>query len=125
MAKFIFYNPNREHKFVGDCVIRALCAVLLLTWDEIFLRLTMLSFEMADMPSSNEVWGRFLNLYGFIRFPAPENYTVIDFCLDHPVGKFVLCTGKHTVATVDGDYYDTSDVGNRNILFYYGKGTYV
>lgn len=127
--RYIFVNPNREGKFVGDCVIRALCVILLLDWDSVFLRLSMLAHEMADMMDSNVVWGRFLNIYGYIQKPVIDRglgcYTVYDFCIDHPKGKFVLCTGTHAIAVVDGFYYDTSDVGDESVIFYYEKGTYV
>lgn len=85
----------------------------------------MLAFEMADMPSSNEVWGRFLNLYGYIQVPVFSYYTINDFCEDHPHGKYVICTGEHAVAIIDGYYYDTIDTGNKNVIFYYEKGSYV
>lgn len=123
--RFIYFNPNREGKHVGDCVIRALCCILQLDWDEAFLRLNMLAFEMADMPSSNEVWGRFLNLYGYIQVPVFTYYTINDFCKDRPYGKFIVCTGEHAVAVIDGHYYDTMDTGNKNVIFYYEKGSYV
>lgn len=123
--RFIYFNPNREGKHVDDCVVRALCGILQLDWDEAFLRLNMLAFEMADMPSSNEVWGRFLNLYGYIQVPIFLYYTINDFCEDHPYGKYVVCTGEHAVAIIDGHYYDTMDTGNRNVIFYYEKGSYV
>lgn len=127
--RFIFFNPNREGKLVGDCVIRSLCAVLQLDWDEIFLRLSMLAFEMSDMMDSNIVWGRFLNLYGYIQMSVIDKgvgpYTVYDFCMDHPRGKYILGTGIHAIAVIDGFYYDTSDTGNERIIFYYEKGRYV
>ena len=85
----------------------------------------MLAFEMADMPSSNEVWGRFLNLYGYIQMPIVNNYTINDFCDDHPNGKYIVCTGEHATAVINGYFYDTMDTGNKNILFYYKKGSYV
>lgn len=52
---------------------------------------------MADMPSSNEVWSRYLEGRGFTYHSLrPGNYTVRTFCEEHPQGVFVLGTGTHT-----------------------------
>ena len=48
-----FYNPNPHNKSVGDCVIRALSKALNKTWDETFIDLFTVAFELKDMPSSN------------------------------------------------------------------------
>lgn len=127
--RYIYHNPNREGKHVGDCVIRALSTVLHLDWNETFLRLSMLAYEMADMPDSNVVWGRFLNLYGFVVRPVVDvgvgPYAIYEFCLDHPYGEYILCTGTHVVSVIDGYYYDTGDTGDEQILFYYERGSYI
>ena len=60
---FIYYNPNPESRDVGDCVIRALSAVMSMTWDEAYDELSRLVHEMHDMPSSNSVWGEYLRRY--------------------------------------------------------------
>ena len=81
---------------------------------------------MHDMPSINKVWDEYLRRYGFYRNVIPNMcptcYTVLDFCRDHPTGKFVLATGSHVVAVVNGDYYDSWNSGNEVPIFYYRKG---
>lgn len=77
---------------------------------------------MADMPSSNEVWSRYLEGRGFTYHSLrPGNYTVRTFCEEHPQGVFVLGTGTHAVMAWDGDYYDTWDSGDETLLFYFVK----
>ena len=80
---------------------------------------------MNDMPSSNAVWGAYLRTLGFKReaIPntCPECYTVNDFCEDNPEGVFIVATGNHVVAVVDGDYYDTWDSGDELPIYYWRK----
>lgn len=114
---YVNYNPNPENKIVGDCVIRAVSIALGLTWDDTHYDLCNLSGVMHDMPSSNNVWGEYVRLYGFKRHiiedTCPNCYTIADFARDHRTGTFLVCTGTHVVAVVNGDYIDTWDSGNR------------
>lgn len=52
---------------------------------------------------------------------CPECYTVADFCWDNPYGYYLLATGTHAVAVIDGDYYDTWDSGNESVAYYYER----
>lgn len=122
---YIYYNPNPENKFVGDCVIRALSKILNDTWDNVYIDLSMQGSAMHDMPNSNSVWGEYLKLNGFKRYvipdTCPECYSIKAFSIDHPEGEFVVATGSHVVAVVNGDYYDTGDSGNEVPIYYWRK----
>lgn len=104
-----YYNPNPLGKKIGDCVIRAISIILSKSWEETYMDITMMGLKMCDMPSSNAVWGAYLWGLGFKRKiidnTCPNCYTVRDFCFDHPKGKYILATGEHVVAVIDGDYY--------------------
>ena len=80
---------------------------------------------MCDMPSSNAVWGAVLRDRGFVQyaFPPdlPQEYTLRDFCRDHPRGVYVVATGGHVVASVDGDYLDTWDSGHEYPLYFFSR----
>lgn len=80
---------------------------------------------MHDMPSSDNVWGAQLRDEGFTRYIVPNScpycYTVKDFCSDNSEGVYVLGTGTHAVAVIDGDYYDAWDSGDKVPLFYWRK----
>lgn len=82
---------------------------------------------MGDMPSSNAVWGAYLKSRGFKRYiipnECPDCYTVKDFCKDHPKGHYILGTGTHVIAIIDGFYYDTWDSGELIPIFYWKKET--
>ena len=80
---------------------------------------------MADMPSSNHVWGINLIYNGFKKYPIPDTcpncYTVRDFCRDNPHGVFVLATGSHVVTAINGNFYDTWNSGDAVPIFYFKK----
>lgn len=122
---FIFFNPNPDRAIVGDCVIRGISLLTSRSWREVYLDLCDEGLAMHDMPSSNAVWGSYLLKQGYLRkvIPniCPECYTVKEFCMDHPYGKFLLATGTHVIAVKDGDYYDTWDSGNEVPSYYFKK----
>jgi hypothetical protein len=120
-----FVNPNPAYNFVGDCVVRALSIALDSDWDTIFLGLAAYGFNIKDMPSGNAIWSAYLRDKGFKRYIIPNEcpncYTLKDFCEDHPNGIFVIGTGTHAVAVIDGDYYDSWDSGNVIPIYYFTK----
>jgi hypothetical protein len=123
---FKYFNPNPMNKRVGDCVIRAISKALDWEWNDTYTALCLQGYIMSDLPSSNQIWGAFLRKQGFIRqvIPneCPDCYTVEDFCKDHPTGIYVLGTGSHAVAVVDGFYYDAWESGREQPIYYYKKG---
>lgn len=122
---YINFNPNPKQKRVGDCVIRAICKVLDMDWDDAYIQLCLQGFKMKDMASSNPVWGSYLKQRGFLQVTipntCPECYSIRDFCEDNPKGTFVVGTGTHVVAVVDGDYYDAWDSGKEIPVYYFRR----
>lgn len=120
-----FYNPNPSGKFVGDCVIRAICKIEEKEWDSVYLDICMVGFKKKDMPSDNDIWELYLYNRGYRRGVLPDTcpdcYTVDKFCYEHPKGKYLLATGRHVVAVVDGDYYDAWDSGKEVPVYYWHK----
>lgn len=124
---YIFANPNPEKKLTGDCVIRAISILTNRTWDETFLDLTSFAFFMKDMPSSNETWISYLKSLGFKQFLIPDTcpncYNVSMFAADNSRGSFLLGTGSHVVAVLDGNHYDTWDSGDEVPIYFFKKET--
>lgn len=120
-----YYNPNPHAKSIGDCTVRAISKVLDQSWDKTYIELCIEGYLMKDLPDSNTVWDSYLRGCGFRRrvIPntCPDCYTVRDFCREHPYGIFILATGSHVVAVVDGNYYDSWDSGNEIPIYYYGR----
>ena len=121
---FIKSNPNPAQKRVGDCVIRAISIATGQRWISVYIGLMLKGLALYDMPSSNYVWHSYLSDKGFERNMIPDTcpycYTVKDFCADHPDGIFILGTGTHVIAVIDGNYYDTWDSGDEIPVFYWG-----
>lgn len=125
MAQWMSYNPNPKSKKVGDCTIRALCAVLGQDWYETFIGLALTAMTLCDMPSADSVWGDYLREKGFkrniVHADCPSCYTVKDFCDKFTKGKYVLALDRHVIAVVDGCYYDTWDSGDEVPIYYWSK----
>ena len=119
------FNPNPQHKKVGDCVIRAICKALNKEWEEVYTALCLEGFIMNDLPNSNAVWGAYLRKQGFERciIPSkcPDCYTVNDFCVDYPKGNYILAISGHVVAVQDGKLYDSWDSSFENPVYYWQK----
>lgn len=116
------YNPNPAGRNVGDCAVRAVSAALNLDWERAFARIAEAGYLMADMPSSNSVWGAVLRKEGYRRYAIPNTctdcYTAENFCRDHPRGVYVLGFGNHVATVRDGTILDSWD-SSREIPQYY------
>ena len=122
---FIIANPNPYGSYVGDCVIRAISIAEDKSWHDIYINLAIQGFKMGDMPSSNRVWNEYLKSKGYRRYiipnDCPDCYTIKDFCGEYFKGRYILGTGSHVVAIIDGDYYDTWDSGDESPIYYWTK----
>ena len=120
-----YYNPNPQAARVGDCVIRAVSFATDQSWDKTYLDLCVYGLINCDLPSSNNVWGRYLRDKGFRRLMIPDTcptcYTVKHFTDDHPHGVYILAISGHVVAVKDGDYYDTWDSGDEVPVYYWER----
>lgn len=60
--------------------------------------------------------GRYLYEQGFVPFLLPEScpscITVKRFCVMFPHGTYIIGTGSHAVAVIDGNYYNSWDSGD-------------
>lgn len=125
---YIFYNPNPAGNLVGDCVIRSISRATGKTWDEAFADLMGTAYRLKDMPTVNYVWTSYLKHNGFTGYMIPDTcpdcYTVRDFADEHPNGTYILGTGSHAVAVVDGDYYDSWNSGDEVPIFYFKRERY-
>lgn len=123
---FEYFNPNpRNSKNIGDCTVRAVAKVLDISWNNAFIDLVLQAYILADMPSSNMVLNSYLIANGFKKYAidnsCPDCYTVRDFVRDHPKGTYVLGTGTHVIAAINGIYYDSFDSGDASPQYYYKK----
>lgn len=122
---WIQYNPNPAGRNVGDCAVRALTVALDVDWEEAYELIARAGYNMADMPSSDSVWGAVLRSNGFYREAIPNTcpdcYTAADFARDHPKGVYVLGFGGHVATIVDGILYDSWNSSKSIPQFYWYK----
>lgn len=113
---YIHVNPNPNGVYVEDCVVRAICIATDRSWDDVYLNICIQGFLMKNMPSVNNVWGTYLKSIGFVPYALPTNcpncYTIRDFCAQNRSGTYILVTGSHVVAVIDGNYCDAWDSGD-------------
>ena len=124
---YSYFNPNPiKNKRVGDCVVRAISKALNQSWEETYIELSLLGYIMGDWGSSNAVWNAYLKSKGFIREivsnDCPECYTINDFCEEYPQGIYVIGTGSHAVAVVDGILFDSWNSLGEIAIYFYKKG---
>ena len=108
-------NPNPLGRTTGDCVIRAIAIATDQSWRTTYPDLSRIGEIEGDLPNSNMVWHLYLKKRGAKQFLLPETcpdcITVRAFCERYPRGTYVIGTGDHAVAVIDGDYYDSFDSG--------------
>lgn len=116
-------NPNPLKKEVPDCVIRAVSIALGRSWFDIYDDLCRLGKQECNMPSADAVWGKYLYRMGFEPFLLPQSCPVCvnvrTFCLMYPEGRYIIGTGTHAVAVINGDYYDSWDSGEQVPSFFW------
>lgn len=125
MSLYRPYNPNPDGNRVGDCTVRAICKATGKTWMEVHLWLFIIGHYLHDMQSANRVWGAYLRKLGFRRHLIDDDkfdYTVEDFCREHPEGIYILAIDGHVVCAVDGFYYDSWDSGHEIPVYYWTRG---
>lgn len=122
---FKYYNPNPHGRETGDCVIRAVSKAMGQDWGLTYLDLSLQGYLMGTVLTNNDVWGAYLRGNGYVREMVADGCaecgTIRDFCKAYPKGTYVVGTGSHAVAVIDGEYHDAWDSGNEIPLYYYRK----
>ena len=122
---YVAFQNNPLNKSVGDCTVRAISLATNQSWDDVYWGLCEQGFEMGDMPSSNAVGGEYLKKLGFNRYAinsaCPSCYKISDFAKDHPRGTFIVGTGTHLAAVINGTVYDAWDSSSEVPIYFYRK----
>ena len=116
-------NPNPLGKQTSDCVVRAIAIATNRSWRNVYRDLCELGGIECEMPNSNYLWGIYLKDLGFDQFLLPEScprcITIRAFCEKYPEGTYVIGTGTHAVAVIDGDYFDSWDSGDEGPTYFW------
>lgn len=118
---FVQFNGNPCGTNTGDCVVRAISIVTGKSWQIVYCGLCVEGFMKCTWGNANNVWADYLANLGFqkMKLPDSQKYTVSAFANDHKDGKYILGTGNHAVAVMDGNYVDSWDSGSENVLYYF------
>ena len=125
MNTYRYFNPNPLGAVrTRDCVIRAMCAVLDIPWDDAFDIVAERAKQMGTTMDENAVYGSILRQCGFYRAvppnTCPDCLTAREFCLDHPVGDYVLGFDGHVAAVINGVLLDSWDSSDMIVQYYWG-----
>lgn len=116
-------NPNPRHRNGTDCVIRAVCFAFGMGWYEAYDGLCAVGRMDADWGSNDDVWGHYLLMRGctpvVLSKRCPRCMRIRDFAARYPTGRYIIGTGGHAVAVIDGDYYDSWDSGDEIPSFFW------
>lgn len=120
---YIHFNGNPCGMSIGDCVIRAISIVTGYSRHKVYSGLCLQGFPCTIWGNSNAVWADYLLHLGFKRYSVNANtrYTVEEFSSNHPKGRYVIGTGSHAVAVVNGDIIDSWDSSQEIVQYYFTK----
>ena len=123
---YVYANINPLKKQTEDCLVRAVAVIMDISWEKAYMDLCQRGLLIYDMPNSDATLSIYMREKGFERKIIPNTcpacFTVKDFCIEHPYGKYILLTSGHAVAVIDGDYIDNNDSGDMLPQFYWTKG---
>lgn len=123
-STYRFFNPNPVGSVrKRDCVIRAICAVFNIPWDDAFDMLAERAKQMGTTMDENAVYGSLLRQYGFNMATVPsychDCLTGKEFCEDNPTGIYVLGFDGHVATVINGQIWDTFDSGDEIVMYYW------
>ena len=121
-----YENPNPSGRSTDDCLVRSLAIIMDVPWEKAYMDLCQRGLIIHDMPNKDSTLSLYMKEKGYKRYLIPEEcpvcYSIRDFAREYRHGKYLVLTGNHAVAVMNGDYYDTTDSGEEIPLYYYKKG---
>ena len=120
---FIRFNPNPKGKVSEDCTVRAIACPTNSSWDDAYILVCCGGLIEKTMPDQKSAITTLMHMLGFEKYELPNTcpkcYTIRQFTRDYPKGRYMVATGSHVVAVIDGNYYDAFDSGNEVPLNYW------
>lgn len=133
--EYKYFNPNPDAKTFksgkakswcrNDSSIRAICCATGMTWDEVFKKLSDISLNLHDVPTSKNVVNEFCIVNGFehVTYGKPKKGclrpTVEEFTKDMNEGTYIAYLPHYFVCIKNGEVYNTEDVANSSIYSYW------
>ena len=126
-SKNTYFTPNPLKKEVGDCVVRALCALENRDWNDVYRELCDIGFELKVMPNGKQTYEEYLKRHGFVRTPVSNKKgtkrpTVNDMAVRSKTEGPIYCDiANHCVTVKDGYILDIWDRGSKSLYGYWTK----
>ena len=123
-STFHFFNVNPHKRLGGDCVVRAICVFLDISWEQCVREMTELGIKKGVLLNDKSCINYYLESKGYKKMPMPRKddntrYTAKEFCqeLADSSKKYILSLAGHETVVVNGkvnDIWDCTDssVGN-------------
>lgn len=114
--KFVNLNPKNQRQ--GDCVVRAICNAMGMSWNTAFMKLTVIAFRKKTMPDCKLAYEAMIAKEGWIKRPQPRKplggkYSIYEFCDYHPKGTYIISCANHLTCVRDGRIEDIWDCGDK------------
>lgn len=103
---YIFYNPNPRGRFVGDCVIRAVCKVTHQDWRTVHADLADLSKSLVDAVKNNGIFDK----VSWISFNASWLTYVKNYASEARIGYLTDTLTTEKITTAQGFLTGSNEV---------------
>lgn len=129
-AELKYYNANTRNAAVGDCVKRSLSVAFRMDYDRVAAELNAIKRKVgANVYNVSRVYNVFLADRGVQFRKVDKPYpTVEEFSQLHPVGTYLMLTGRgsgaargfhdHMVCMIDGTVYDSWNSMQDSVMEY-------
>ena len=108
-----------------DCVVRAIASFFGKSWDEVYLALGEIGFELKDMPNSKQVYEKYLLQLDYTKMKMPRRedntrYTVKEF-VEELCQNAIVSVANHLTCVKDGKLIDSWDCSHKSVGNYFTK----
>lgn len=127
---FHFYNANPHNRYTDDCIIRALCTVTNLSWEDVATELFKIGLKKGYTQLDNKTFEIFLAEHNFVKCNEPRDIynkklKVNEWLQHNKTTKSLIVAivgSHHIVAIIDNKVNDIWDSSNETMHSYWMKG---
>ena len=124
--QFINYNANPKGRKTTDCVIRAICTALNISWKDCYISLVEFSIKQGLMCNDKRAYTTYLKAKGYemqkmLRRKDNTRYTVKEFIdeIADPKAIYILSIANHLTTVKDKALLDTWNCSRKSVGNYW------